>query len=131
VALSPGLDVLVVVEDVVRVVLGLDFGESPVDPIAVCLSNPAGVVVGIEEVDVDAAGAVRLEGLEEPPRPSGLGRGVLVGFLGEPHGVDDDVVSSLPPWKAAYGVDASRSTSGVPNCRRARTARSPSSTAPA
>ena len=74
---SAGLDVLVVVEGVVRVVLGLDFGESPVDLIAVGLSNPAGVVVGIEEVDVDAASAVRLEGLEEPPRPSGLGRGVL------------------------------------------------------
>jgi hypothetical protein len=51
-----------VVEGVVRVVLGLDFGESPVDLIAVGLSNPAGVVVGIKEVDVDAASAVRLEG---------------------------------------------------------------------
>src|SRR5688572_32903540 len=66
---SAGLDVLVVVEGVVRVVLGLDLGESPVDLIAVGLSNPAGVVVGIKEVDVDAASAVRLEGLEEPPRP--------------------------------------------------------------
>src|SRR5262245_24492234 len=74
---SAGADVLVVVEGVVRVVLGLDFGESPVDLIAVGLSNPAGVVVRIKEVDVDAASAVRLEGLKEPARPSGLGRGPL------------------------------------------------------
>ena len=56
-------DVLVVVEGVVGVVRGLDLGESPVDLIAVGLSNPAGAVVGVEEVDVDAAGAVRLKGL--------------------------------------------------------------------
>src|SRR5262245_41615123 len=78
---SAGPDVLVVVEDVVRVVLGLDFGESPIALIAVGLSNPARVVVGIKKVDVDAAGAVRLEGLEEPPRPSGLGRCVLAGLF--------------------------------------------------
>jgi hypothetical protein len=53
------MDVLVVVEGVVRVVLGLDFGESPVDLVAVGLPDPAGVVVGIKEVDVDAASAVR------------------------------------------------------------------------
>jgi hypothetical protein len=73
-----------VVEGVVGVVLGLDLGESPVDLIAVGLSNPAGVVVGIKEVDVDAAGAVRLEGFEEPPRPSGLARGMLAGLVREP-----------------------------------------------
>ena len=59
------------VEGVVRVVLGLDFGEPPVDLIAIGLANPAGVVVRIKEVDVDAAGAVRLQGFEEPPRPGG------------------------------------------------------------
>ena len=79
---SAGLDVLVVVEGVVGVVLGLDLGESPVDLVAVGLSNPAGVVVGVEEVDVDAAGAVRFgRALEELPRPSGLGRGVLAGLV--------------------------------------------------
>src|SRR5919109_770317 len=78
---STGADVLVVVEGVVGVVLGLDLGESPVDVIAVGLSNAAGVVVGIKEVDVDAVGAVGLEGPEEPPRPGGLGRGVLSGLL--------------------------------------------------
>jgi hypothetical protein len=61
---SAGLDVVVVVEGVVGVVRGLDFGESAIDVIAVGLSNPAGVVVGIKEVDVDAARAVRFEGLE-------------------------------------------------------------------
>jgi hypothetical protein len=60
-----------VVERVVGVVLGLDLGESPIGLIAVGFSNPAGVTVRIEEVDVDAASAVRLEGLEEPPRPGG------------------------------------------------------------
>jgi hypothetical protein len=70
---------LVVVEAVVRVVLGLDFGESPVDLIAVGVSNAAGVVVGIKEVDVDAASAGRLEALEEPPRAGVLGRAVLAG----------------------------------------------------
>src|SRR5918995_7335901 len=62
---SGGLDVLVVMEGVVGVVLGLDLGEPPVDAIAVGLPNPARVVVGIKEVDVDAASAVRLEGVEE------------------------------------------------------------------
>ncbi len=63
--------------------------------IAVGLSNPAGVVVGIQEVDVDAAGTVRLEGLEEPPRPSRLACAVLAGLVREPHGVDDDVVGHV------------------------------------
>ena len=62
---STGADVLVVVEDVVGVVLGLDLGESPVDVIALGLSNAGAVVVGIKEVDVDAVGAVRLESSEE------------------------------------------------------------------
>jgi hypothetical protein len=75
-----------VVEGVVRVVLGLDRGESPVDLIAVGLSNPAGIVVGIEEVDVDAGGAVWLEGFEESPRPRGLGCSELSGLFGEPRG---------------------------------------------
>src|SRR5262245_35707530 len=92
---SAGEDVLVVMEGVVRVVFGLDLGESPVDLIAVGLSNPVGVVVGIEEVDVDAAGAMRLEGLEEPTRPGGLGRGVLARLVREPDGVDDDVVGDV------------------------------------
>ena len=63
--------------------------------IAVGLSNAAGVVVGIEEVDVDAPRAVRLEGFEEPPRPSGLGSGVLGGLVREPHAFDDDVVGHV------------------------------------
>jgi hypothetical protein len=63
-----------VVEGVVGVVLGLDLGEPPVRVIAVGLSNAADVVVGVKEVDVDA-GAVGLEGVQEPPRPRGLGRG--------------------------------------------------------
>src|SRR4029450_590202 len=92
---STRADVLVVVEGVVRVVLGLDLSESPVDVIAVGLSNAAGVVVGIKEVDVDAGGAMRLEGLQEPPRPGGLGSGVLAGLIREPHAVDDDVVSHV------------------------------------
>jgi hypothetical protein len=50
---SAGLDVLVVVEGVVGVVVGLDFGESPVGLIAVGLSDPVGAVVRIEEVDSD------------------------------------------------------------------------------
>jgi hypothetical protein len=75
-----------VVEGVVRVVLGLDRVESPVGLIAVGLSNPAGVVVGIEEVDVDAGGAVWLEGFEESPRPRGLGCSELSGLFGEPRG---------------------------------------------
>jgi hypothetical protein len=41
--------------------LALDLGEPPVDLSSVGFSNPAGVV-GVEEVDVDAAGAVGLEG---------------------------------------------------------------------
>jgi hypothetical protein len=55
--------------------------------IAVGLSNAAGAVVGIKEVDVHA-GAVRLEGLEEPSRPRGLASGVLAGLVREPHAVD-------------------------------------------
>lgn len=90
------LNVLVVVEGVVGGVFGLDLGESPVDVIAVRLPNAAAVVVGIEEVDVDASCAVRLEGLEEPPRPRSLSSGVLAGLVREPHGVDDDVVGHSP-----------------------------------
>ncbi len=68
---------------------------SAVDVIAVGLSDAAGVVVGIKEVDVDAPGAVGLEGFEEPPRPSGLGVGVLAGLVREPHAFDDDVVAHV------------------------------------
>src|SRR5262245_8465798 len=46
---STRANVLVVMEDVVGVVLGLDLGESPVRVIAVGLSSAAGVVVGIKE----------------------------------------------------------------------------------
>src|SRR5262245_15026598 len=63
---STRADVLVVMEGVVGVVLGLDLGESVVGVVAVGLSGAVGVFVGVEEVDVDAGGAVRLEGLEEP-----------------------------------------------------------------
>ena len=69
------------VEGVVGVVLGLDLGESLVNVIAVGLSNAAGVVVGIEEVDVAAVAAMRFEGFEEPARPRGLDRGDLAGFF--------------------------------------------------
>jgi hypothetical protein len=71
---SAGADVLVVVEHIVGVVLGLDLGESPVDLIAIRLSHTTGVIVGVEEVDVDALSAVRFEGTEERPRPLRLGR---------------------------------------------------------
>jgi hypothetical protein len=84
-----------VVQGVVGVVLGLDLGQALVDVIAVGLSNAAGVVFGIKEVDVDAPGAVRLEGLEEPPCPSGLRRGVLDGLVREPYAFDDDVVGHV------------------------------------
>src|SRR6202008_461632 len=82
---SLGADVLVVVESVVGIVPGFDFGESPVDAIAVGLANAAIVVVGIQEVDVDAGGAMRLEGLEEPPRPGGLAGSALGGLVREPN----------------------------------------------
>ena len=92
---SAGADVLVVAEGVVRVVRGLDFGESPVDAIAVDLLNATGVVVGVKEINVDATGTMRFERLEELPRPIGLSRGALVGFVSEPRGVDDDVVGHV------------------------------------
>ena len=60
------------VEDVVGVVPGLDLGEPPVGRIAVGRSNAAAVVVGIEEVDVDAARAVRSKGFQEPTRSARL-----------------------------------------------------------
>src|SRR5687767_3704901 len=59
----------------------LDLGEPPVDRVPVGLSNPAGAVVRIEEVDVDAASAVGLERLEEAPRPNALGLRALAGFF--------------------------------------------------
>ena len=59
-----GLDVLVVVEHVLGVVLGFHFGEPPVGVIAVGLADAARVVVGVEEVHVDA-GTVGLQGVEE------------------------------------------------------------------
>ena len=58
------LDVLVVVEHVLGVVLGFHFGEPPVGVIAVGLADAARVVVGVEEVHVDA-GTVGLQGVEE------------------------------------------------------------------
>src|SRR5262245_16273355 len=98
-------------KDIVGVVPGLDLGEPAVDLISVRLSNPAGVVVGIEEVDVDAAGAVGLQGLEEPSRPGGFSRRALAGLVGEPHGVDDDVVGyvatgvgGVVPWGSGDGA---------------------------
>ena len=57
-----------IVEGVDEVVLGLDRRLS-VGVIAIRLSNATGVVVGIEEVDIDAPCAMRLEGFEEPARP--------------------------------------------------------------
>ena len=61
------------------------------------LSGDAGYcAVGIEDGDIDA-GAVRLQSLEEPPRPGGLGRGVLAGLVREPHAVDAHGVGHVAP----------------------------------
>ena len=73
------------------VVFGFHLGESPVRAIAVGLADAARVVIGVEEVHIDA-GTVGLESGEEFSCPRGLRRtngGVL---LGEPDGVDDNVV---------------------------------------
>ena len=78
-------------EGVVGVVLGLDRGELPVGVIAVRLSNAAGVIVGIEEVDVDAPCAMRLRASRNR-RAQAVSRSALAGLVREPHGVDDDVV---------------------------------------
>src|SRR5687768_14253702 len=86
-------------EGVVGVVLGFDLGEPSVDLVAIGLSNPAGVVVGIEKVDVYTGDAVRLECLEKPTYPGGLDRGVLGSLLRQPHAVDDDVVGHIPTGK--------------------------------
>src|SRR5262249_8590953 len=86
-----GLDVLVVVEHVLGVVFRFDVGEPPVRVVAVGLADAAGVVVGVEEVHVDAGG-VGLEGGEELPGPRRLGGAGGVVLLGEPYRVDDDVV---------------------------------------
>jgi DNA-binding HxlR family transcriptional regulator len=59
-----GLDVLVVVEHVLGVVLGFHLGEPPVRVVAVGLADAARVVVGVQEVHVDA-GTVELQGVEE------------------------------------------------------------------
>jgi hypothetical protein len=66
---------------------------------------------------------VRLEGLEEPPRPSGLGRGVLAGFLGEPHGVDDDVVGHVATGVGGGVVGDSGDGATHVKHRRVRTGR--------
>jgi hypothetical protein len=105
---STRADVLVVVEGVVRVVLGLDLGESPVgvpvDVGAVGLSNAADVVVGIKEIDVDA-GAVGLEGVEAANGVGAIGDDGddVVGEAGEVRGlpvvvppVGDGVVEGGP-----------------------------------
>src|SRR5262249_34135970 len=81
---APWPDVLVVVEHIVRVVLGLDVGE-PLVGVAVGFANPAVVVVGVEEVDVDA-GAVGLECVEESLGPSDLGCADGVALVREPYG---------------------------------------------
>ncbi|MGH9117001.1 MAG: hypothetical protein ACRD0A_03725 [Acidimicrobiales bacterium] len=88
-----GLDVLVVVEHVRGVILRLDLGEPQVGVVAVGLANSAGVIVGIEEVDVDAR-AVGLESLEESPGPPGLVRADRVVLVREPCGVDDEAKST-------------------------------------
>jgi hypothetical protein len=86
-----GLDVLVAVEHVVGVVLRLDLGEPSVGVVALGLANSAGVIVGVEEVDVDA-GAVGLESLEESPGPPGLRRADRVVLVREPYCIDAHVV---------------------------------------
>src|SRR5262249_47772020 len=70
---------------------GFGVGGPAVRGVAVGLADAAGVVVGVEEVHVDA-GAVGLEGGEELPRPRRLGGAGGVVLLGEPYRVDDDVV---------------------------------------
>src|SRR4029450_11217949 len=91
-----GPDVLVVVEDVVGVVLGLDLGEPAVGVVAVRLADAAGVVVGVEKVHVDT-GTVGLQGGEEGLGPRGLRGPDGVVLLGPPDRVDDDVVVHVPP----------------------------------
>ena len=83
-------------EHVVGVVLGFDLGQPPVGFVAVGLADTARIVVGVEEVDVDA-GAVGLQGVEECSGPRGLRCPDGVVLLGEPDCVDDDVVVDIAP----------------------------------
>ena len=78
-------DILVVVEDVAGVVPRLHVHQPVVDGVAVRLTDPAGVFVAAEEVDVDAF-AETAEGGEEPPRPGGVP--IAEVFAGPPHAVE-------------------------------------------
>ena len=78
-------------EHVLGVVPRFHLGEPPVGVVAVSLADATRVVVGVEEVHVDT-GTVGLEGGEESSCPRGLCRPDGIVLLGEPCGVDDDVV---------------------------------------
>jgi hypothetical protein len=98
-----------VVEDVVGVVLGLHSRQPVVDGVPVRLANPAGLLVGAEEVDVDAV-AEAVEGGEEAPRPGDVL--VAMALAGPPHGVERDGVRdpSVPERGVAAGVAADRAS---------------------
>jgi hypothetical protein len=57
-----------VVEDVVGIVLAFHARQPVVDVVSVRLADPVRLLVGAEEVDVDAV-AEAVEGGEEAPRP--------------------------------------------------------------
>jgi hypothetical protein len=81
----------VVVEHVLGVVFGFHVGEPPVRIVAVGLADAARVIVGVEEVHVDA-GTVGLQGVQEFSGPRGLRCPDGLVLLGEPGCVHDDVV---------------------------------------
>src|SRR3546814_20769304 len=68
-----GADILVMVEDILGVVSGLHVHQPVVDGVAIGLTDPVGVFVAAEAVDVDAF-AEAAEGGEEPTRPGGVER---------------------------------------------------------
>ena len=89
------LDVLVVVEHVLGVVLGFHFGEPPVRVVAVGLPDAARVIVGVEEVQ--NAGTVGLQGVEECSFAHAVSAGADGGVLFRGDCVDDDVVRHIAP----------------------------------
>src|SRR5574339_236114 len=79
-ARSARADVLVVVEDVVRVVRRLHIHQSIIDGVAIGLADSVGMLVAAQEVDVDAFAKAAERG-EEFPRP---GRVPLAAVLAGP-----------------------------------------------
>ena len=70
-----------VVEGVVGVVLGLDLGESPADPVPVGLARPAGVVVGVEQPVVQAIGEWAATWSFTEPRAEELDPSLLIVWM--------------------------------------------------